>query len=131
MINNNFIPLPNMMMNNNWMMAFNMNNNLSNNEENKPISKISIIFQTTSRTITTLIVNYGTTIDKLLSIYLYKVGRNELIGNNKEIHFCYNAINLKFGDQTPVEQRFKGLLHASVKVIFSHNLIGWGDILKN
>ena len=68
--------------------------------------KINAIFQSVGGLRLNFTVNIGTTIDKLLKKFLYKIDHPELIGNNK-ILFLYNASPLKFGDQTPVEEYFR------------------------
>lgn len=51
-------------------------------------------------------VNYGITVDELLKKFFCKIHHPELIDSNK-ICFVYNAKNIKFGEQNPVEKYFK------------------------
>ena len=52
-------------------------------------------------------LHYGTTINEMITKYLMKIGKPELI-NNKEnkISFIYNSRFLRFGDNTKIEQFF-------------------------
>ena len=116
MMNNNFIPFPNMMVNNNWIMNNNLNNNnLCNIEVNE---KINVKFRNDRGITTNVCVDFGTTVDQLLTIYLKRTGRQDLIGNNKRIVFLFNANRMKFGDQTDVKEKFKNVAFPLVSVNF-------------
>ena len=54
----------------------------------------------------TIVVNYGTTIDTVLKQYCIRCNRTDLIDNPK-IAFLINGKKLKFGDKTTVEEYFK------------------------
>ena len=79
------------------------------NTENKlKIKKMNILFVTSSQGKKENInINYGTSIDELLKIYLNKVKRPDLINNQKNISFIYNSKALNFGDNRKVENIFK------------------------
>ena len=79
------------------------------NIENKlKIKKINILFVTSSQGKKENInINYGTSVDELLKIYLNKVKRPDLINNQKNISFIYNSKALNFGDSRKVENIFK------------------------
>ena len=113
MNNNNIFINPNMMMNNNIFFPHNnlmmmpdmvINNNINNN----PIPKMNVIFNTTRGITNNLLVDYGTTIERLLEKYLKHVGRPDLIAS-KDIAFIYNARKLDWKDKTPVEIFFPHL----------------------
>ena len=54
-------------------------------------------------------LKYGTTIDKMLEIYLNRVGRPELYREKTgRVAFLFNSYKLRFGDQTPIETFFAG-----------------------
>lgn len=130
------MPMGNMMgmnMNENeeWLKGFKMgveeinNTQAQDNDANTPGPKINVIFKTTQGTTHTLVYNYGTTIDQALSKYLNRVGRPELIGDTtNKICFLFNAAQLKFGDQTKVENFFKNVNNPKVVVNDVNNLIG-------
>jgi len=107
---NNF--MPNMMMNNNfnfipnmWMNNFNFMPNMMNND-NIDKFKYNVIFTTTMGMKTNIQIDKGTTIDQMLKKYLKRVNRLDLIGKNNKICFIFNTWQMKFGDQTPVEDIF-------------------------
>ena len=113
-----------------WLKGFQMgvdevsNTQGQDNDANSPGPKINVIFKTTQGTTHTLVYNYGTTIDQALSKYLNRVGRPELIGDTtNKICFLYNAAQLKFGDQTKVENFFKNVNNPKVVVNDVNNLI--------
>ena len=81
----------------------NFNNFPCNLSNNNP--KINIIFNHYNGMKTTLITEYGTTIDQLLKEYLIRINRAEFINTN-EYTFIYNSKKIQFGDQTPVKNIF-------------------------
>ena len=94
-------------------------------DDGKP--KINVIFKTTQGVTHTLVYSYGTTIDAVLKKYLKRVNREDLIKdetNKGKICFLFNAAQLKFGDNTPIEQFFKGISNPKVVVNDVNNLIG-------
>jgi len=144
-INNNYMPNmlnnnnlnPYMSMNNNYLPIQNMMNNMNDNKEERINNgegvanyyndydhsepKINVYFKTRSGHITTLVINYKKTIDQLLKKYLERIGRLELIGDiGRKVTFIYNARQLKFGDNTPVEQYFKYINDLSITVKFKN-----------
>jgi len=127
--NNNFNTNQSMMMNNNYLPIQNKMNNINNgvgeanyyNDYDISEPKINVYFKTKSGQITTLVINYKKTIDQLLKKYLERVGRTELIGDiGRKVTFIYNARQLKFGDNTPVEQYFKYIKDLSITVNFKY-----------
>ena len=111
--NNNNYNSPNYLKNNNNFNFPNQINNLNINQFGYDMNisgpKINIIFQekTDPPHSTTLVVNYGTTVDQLLTKFLVKVNKPELIGLKEKVQFIYNLGTLEFEDQTPVEKFFK------------------------
>ena len=63
-----------------------------------------------------MVFNYGTTIDQALIKYLNRIGRPELYGKSNKICFLFNARLLRFGDKTPVEVYFKGVMYPNIVV---------------
>ena len=123
----------NMNMNNDeeWMKGFKMGveevsgGQSDDLDDGKP--KINVIFKTTQGVTHTLVYSYGTTIDAVLKKYLKRVNREDLINDEKnkgKICFLFNAAQLKFGDNTPIEQFFKGISNPKVVVNDVNNLIG-------
>ena len=118
-----------------WMKGFKMGveevNNSGgggemNESSNPNVPKINIIFKTTQGVTHTLVYDYGTTIDEVLKKYLKRVNRSDLINvkGDKKICFLFNASQLKFGDQTKVEDFFKNITNPKVVVNDVNNLIG-------
>ena len=68
--------------------------------------KIEVVFKTAGGLTHYLNVNYGTTINEMLVIFLKRFNRLDLIGNDDKICFLNNGRTLKFGDKTPVKQFF-------------------------
>ena len=66
------------------------------------IEKISFIFETTKGTRFTILANHGTTVNELLKKFFDRIGRPELMGC-KDIIFIFNAKNIEYEDQTPIE----------------------------
>ena len=52
-------------------------------------------------------LNYGTTIDQMLRIYLKIIKREFLYNNNQKVCFIYNANMIKFGNKTRIECFFR------------------------
>ena len=79
---------------------------MENNKIN--IKKINVLFATSSQgKKENLNVEYGTTIDELIKLYLNKVKRPDLIDKDKNISFIYNSKALNFGDKRKIENVFK------------------------
>ena len=89
--------------NNPLIVVIDTDNVLSNNT----ISKINVIFDSFGKT-SSIVVNFGTTIEQLIKKYLFKVGKIELIENysKNHIYILYNGIRYFFNDQNYVEKIF-------------------------
>ena len=120
---NNFL-IPNPMINNN---DFNGNinqaelNQVSNNLRNINIPKKNINFKGAIEIF--LSVDYGTKIEQLLQLYLKKINKEHLIGNNINICFIYNAQKINIKDKTAVEEYFKEYIPI-ILVTFHEGLCG-------
>ena len=86
-------------------------------------NKITVLFSTSKGNNFNITVDYGTTIDKLLKLYCWRDGLTECIGTRDNIAFTFNANQLKFGDQTPVEGYFKYTSLPKVVVIDQKNIV--------
>ena len=110
-----------------WMKGFKMgleevnNSGEEINESSSTVPKNNIIFRATQGVSYTLVVDYGTTIDKLLKKYLKRTNRSDLEKSNN-ISFLFNARRLKFGDQTKIEDFFKDITNPKVVVNDVNNL---------
>ena len=93
------------------------------NEIKEESNKMNIIFKTTNKVTHSLSFEYGTTIDEILKEYLNKVGKPELI-NSKKICFLFMANQLKFGDETKIENYFSGFSNPKVIVNDTNCKIG-------
>ena len=78
-----------------------------------PCPKMNIIFKNTNGSKYQISVNYGTTIDQLLNIYLKQMNEGNLYLYNK-ICFLYNATQLKQGNNTPIENFFRNSINPVV-----------------
>ena len=133
---NNFNFMPNLMMNNNsilkeqeeWLKGFSLGvEEVNNNDEDiyKPGPKMNVIFNTTKGTTTIILCNYGTTIDKTLERYLKRIGRLDLYENkSNQICFLFSGLRLRYGDQTPIEEFFKGAPNPKVVVNDVNSMFG-------
>ena len=82
--------------------------NIKISKNNINIKKINILFATSSQgKKENIIVNYGTSVDELIKLYLNKVKRPDLINKENNISFIYNSKSLNFGDKRKVENVFK------------------------
>ena len=128
----------NMNLNNNYNFTMNNMNNmmmqmLNNYDEYEEWMKefgiedsIKIIFNTTQGKKTEVSVKKGTTIDQLLKKYLELENRSYLI-DYKRIVFLFNAIKLKFGDNTKVEKFFKNTISPKIVINDLDYVISEGD----
>ena len=111
-----------------WLKGFKMGVEEINEEFNDG-PKINICFHTTKGINHTIVVNYETTIDQLLTKYLLLVKRPDLIGNISKIAFIFNACYLRFGDKTTVLNFFKGISNPKIIVNDVNNLASGYSIL--
>ena len=114
-----------------WMKGFKMGVEEINGGQTDDLDdgqpKINVIFKTTQGVTHTLVYSFGTTIDEVLKKYLKRVNREELINDEQskgKICFLFNAAQLKFGDNTKIENFFKGISNPKVVVNDVNNLIG-------
>ena len=109
-----------------WKQGFNLGiKEVLNEGKNSQIQKINITFKTTQGTAHLIRMDYGTTINEALKIYLKRVGRPDLIYNiTNKICFLYNANRLNFGDKTPIEKYFNYKENPMVIVNDVNNVIG-------
>ena len=85
------------------ILVIDPHNLLRKSYQNEQSQKMNIIFRTIDGVQTPLVVNYGTTIDRLLKLYLWKRGEYE---RGKKFTYLYNANLVKFGDQRLIEKVF-------------------------
>ena len=119
--------MPGMMYDKEWLKGFQkgVEEEINNGVEINTVPKINVQFKTTRGICYIVVVDYGTTIDKLLKKYWKRVDRPDLIGDkNNKIAFLFKACKLRFGDQTPVENFFRGLSEPIVLVNDIYNLRG-------
>jgi len=89
-----------------------MINNLGEKQEKyediqiKSIPKKNVVFKTTAGLITSMVFDYGTTMDEVLKKYWELIGKPENIHSNR-FCFLFNANIINYGIKTPVEQYFK------------------------
>ena len=73
-----------------------------------PGPKMNIVFSEVFRRVKNILtLNYGTTIDQMLIIYLRIIDKEYLYNENYRICFIFNAKKIEFGDKTPIEIFFK------------------------
>ena len=63
--------------------------------------KLNVVFETTTGIKKNIVVDYGTTVDNLLKMYL-----NILDMPQNKVHCFYNMKRLNLGDETKVEDNF-------------------------
>ena len=115
----------------NWAEQYSIsnNNNMNNinnmNNMNMPQipGKMNIVFKATSGAIKNIQTDLGTTVGQLIVLYLRRMDRENLIGNEKDICFLYDATRLKYNDNRKVEQVFK-FVNPCIMVNDVKNLIG-------
>ena len=90
---------------NNELFNNNFNMNFEGNNDYK-VPKINIIFSHTSRIKKVLHFNNGTTVNDIMERYLKEIGKSDFI-NTDNVVFLYNAVPLKFGDNTKIEFFFR------------------------
>ena len=124
---NNIEVKQNMRIQNNQSINFNpfqMNNNMMpipiNNNDLADQKKMKITFKRTFWGTTTMIFEYGKTVEDIMKEYLSENG----IQPSDRIYFLYNACRLNFDDKTKIEQKFKS---PNITIIVSDNtnVIGW------
>ena len=70
---------------------------------------MNIIFMSTVDRERSIVFNFGTIIDQLLKVNLWRIGRKDLIECNDDNSLCllfYNGKRTKFGDKTPIKKIF-------------------------
>ena len=119
-IENNIIGINNLNIGNNSFNLFNSQNsgNQMNGSLNNSDPKMNVIFTSGTGNSKVLILDYGTTVDDMLKIYLKKENRLDLYGSNNKVGFLYNIKNIQFGNQTPIELFFKNLKTPKVQVSY-------------
>ena len=91
---------------NNPIMPLTYRNNASNNSLN-PLNIFKISFKVESSPfVVSLKLKRNTTIDQMHQQYLQKIKRKELYNHNEKIVFISGGNQLKFGDQTSIENIF-------------------------
>ena len=68
--------------------------------------KKNVVFKTTAGHTTSMVFDYGTTMDEVLKKYWERIGKPENIHSNR-FCFLFNANKINYGIKTPVEQYFK------------------------
>ena len=119
-IENNIIGINNLNIGNNSFNLFNSQNsgNQINGSLNNSGPKMNVIFTSGTGNSKVLILDYGTTVDDMLKIYLKKENKLDLYGSNNKIGFLYNIKNIQFGNQTPIDVFFKNRKSPKVQVSY-------------
>ena len=119
-IDNNIIGINNLNIGNNNMNLFNSQNSGNQIYDNLSNSgpKMNVIFTTGTGSSKVLILDYGTTVDDMLKIYLKKENKLDLYGSYNKIGFLYNIKNIQFGNTTPIELFFKNRRTPKVQVSY-------------
>ena len=111
-----------------WMKGFTLGVqevNSTSGQNNDGGLKINAIFTTTKGTKTIMLYDYGTTIDQAIQKYLERMNHLELYTTrSNKICFLFNGAQLKYGDQTKVEEYFKNNSAPKIIVNDVHELIG-------
>ena len=82
-----------------------------------PGPKTNVIFNTVTGFTNIFLLNYGTTLDQMLKIYLKIIGLEDYyINKSNNTRFLWNANKIKFGDKTPIEIYFKNAICPKIVV---------------
>ena len=65
-----------------------------------------------------MIIEYGTTVDQMLTKYLKTINKRELYANEEKIKFVYNSKEINFGENTPIEKYFSITDNIIIKVFY-------------
>ena len=111
-----------------WKNMYDINNqahmnNITQNQNDKKIGKVNVIFRTTKGMKIIIFIDYGKTVSELIQIYFKRVERPDLFLDPQSVCFIHNANKIDFNDKTPVEQFF-GVGAAMVTVNDIKGLIG-------
>ena len=79
---------------------------------------MNVIFTSGTGNSKVLILDYGTTVDDMLKIYLKKENKLDLYGSYNKIGFLYNIKNIQFGNTSPIELFFKNRRTPKVQVSY-------------
>ena len=99
------------------------NNNMNSTNVPQIPGKMNIVFKKTDGMLKIIQADLGTTVGQLIILYLKRMDRENLIGNEKDICFLYDATKLKYNDNRRIEQVFK-FVNPCIMVNDVHNLIG-------
>ena len=80
--------------------------------------KINITFFSKFNNKLDLNLNYGTSIDQMLKIFLRRIGRKDLIDRSEGICFIFNGNRVNFRDETPIELFFNNFHNPKLFVIY-------------
>ena len=124
---NNIEVKQNMRIQNNQSINFNpfqMNNNMMpipiNNNDLADQKKMKITFKHTFLGTTTMIFEYGKTVEDIMKAYLSQYG----LKPSDRIYFLYNASGLNFDDKTKIEKKFEFNPNPRIIVVESAVVIG-------
>ena len=126
MMPNNFnmnMPQMNIGGNENWMIGYNTQNQVHHSNSFGG-NKINCIFNRANGGPINILIDNGKTVNELMQIFFKRVENPNLINNNSEICFIYNAAKIDVNSNEKVENFFK--FNSSPKIIVNdvHNLIG-------
>jgi len=108
---------------------FNQLNNIKFEDDiyddwNKAELKYNVVFIDNISNRNNLVLNPNTTVDEMLTAYLKKIKKPELIGQKCNPRFIYNAQDLFFGDKTPILNIFKSLYLIKITTVWPNELMG-------
>ena len=109
----------------NWLQGYNSIKSGGNNTVAID-KKMTFIFMTTTggKPPINIIIDHGTTINELITLYFKRLGQPELMERKQDICFLYNAQRIDYDCQQKVEKFFKFNSNPTILVSDLHNLIG-------
>ncbi len=123
---NNFnmnMPQMNVGGNDNWAQGYNTSSPMTNNS-NSTGNKINCLFIRANGNPIIILIEHGKSINELIKIFFKRVEQPELINNNLDICFIYNATKIDINSRENVEDFFKFNSNPRIIVNDVHNLIG-------
>ena len=130
-INNNFFAPPvNTFGNNFWMIGYNVDNNINNNNNIFPNNqtsmygnKLNILFKTSHGKRFIILFDLGRTVEDLILTFFKRINQ-EYLFHQGGVFFIYNTKHIDYHLQTRIEQFFKFNTNPIIMVLDINNLIG-------
>ena len=109
----------------NWIKGYNSIKSGGNNTVAKD-KRMTVIFMTTTggKPPINITIDYGTTVNELITLYFKRLGQPELMERKQDICLLFCALKIDFDCQQKVEKFFKFNSNPTILVSDLHDLIG-------